>query len=142
MPKTRANGTISSLDIQRYLMSRHGLEITYGQACDIIHGLGGGSLSQNVIGMIADPTRLSSLNASMKKKRRIWQRKTPEEQVLEDAAAAANENKENETELYHPKVKYLDIVQMVSIVLMPTLGWHDLQKNGNKISNETTPFLT
>ena len=123
MPETRANGTISSLDIQRYLMSRHGLEITYGQACDIIHGLGGGSLSHNVIGMIADPTWLSSLNASMKKKPRIWQLRTPEEEVLEDAAADANGNEEeNETELYHPKVKYLDIVQVVSIVLIPTLA--------------------
>jgi hypothetical protein len=122
MPDTRVNGTISSLDIQRYLMSRHGLEITYGQACDIIHGLGGGSLSQDVIGMIADPRRLSSVNESIKRKRRVWQLKTPEEQVLEEAAAAANENKEYETELYHPKVKYLDIVQVMSIVLIPALA--------------------
>ena len=121
-------------------MSRHGLEITYGQACDIIHGLGGGSLSHNVIGMIADPTRLSSGNASMKKKPRIWQRKTPGEQVLEDAAAAANENEENETELYHPKVKYLDMVQVVSIVLMPTLArfakeWKQDQQRNYAFSN-------
>jgi hypothetical protein len=42
LPETRENGTVSSLDVQRMLVSRHGVEITHSQAIDIVRGLGGG----------------------------------------------------------------------------------------------------
>ena len=38
---TRPSGTISSLDIQRFLQSRHSLHIGHQQARDVIRGLGG-----------------------------------------------------------------------------------------------------
>ena len=136
MPNTRANGTISSLDIQRYLMSRHGLEITHGQAKDIIRGLGGGSLSKEVIQMIVDPSRMSWLKETMtNQKRRLWNEKTKAEQIREEAAAAeaegrTDDNLVDDKDLYHPKFEYLDLVQLVSIILIPTFArfgkrWRD-----------------
>ena len=51
---TRVSATISSLDVMRFLKSRYSLEITHGQAIDIVKGLGGGILSQDVRSGVAD----------------------------------------------------------------------------------------
>jgi hypothetical protein len=52
---TRANGTISSIDIMRYLKSQHASEISHAQAPDIaVRGLGGGELSADAMQGIAE----------------------------------------------------------------------------------------
>jgi hypothetical protein len=57
MPSTRASATISSLDIQRYLVSRHGLLITPHQAKEIVQGLGGTRVPEPVYVQVHEKLR-------------------------------------------------------------------------------------
>ena len=149
MPNTRGSATISSLDVQRYLVSRHGIQITPEHAKDIIQGLGGTQISETVsqqvheklqakaqaelkrqedanssskFGVFGSKSFDSSASASGKKKpslMSIWNKKGREEQVLEDEEK--NEQAQMATGLPPPSLEYLDIIQWTSILLIPTL---------------------
>lgn len=121
MPHTRPDGTISSLDIVRYLKSRHSLEISHPQARDIVLGLGGGSLCEAVIEelIVAEQTQqLQDANKPMMTKS-FWKRKSRDEEIRQEAQ---EEEMDVQAERLNPTFAYLDLVQTASILLIPTLA--------------------
>jgi hypothetical protein len=143
IPETRANGTISSLDIQRYLMSRHGLDLSHIQARDIVRGLGGGILSAQVVELIIqsqEKQQQETADASnnMDEKKNLWSHIPPKERVLMEEAAAER-GIDLEAERYAPKLEYLDLVQMMSILIMPTLARYGSEfRSANNNNNNSS----
>jgi hypothetical protein len=119
VPETRASGTVSTLDIQRFLLSRHGLDISHGKARDIVRGLGGGVLSYDVVQSLVKPEELATLSHK-KKKKALWKHKAPEEVVRDEEAA--QEVAALYCEFEKPALEYLDVVQLMSIIIIPTLA--------------------
>jgi len=103
----RKHGTVSSLDILRYLRSRHGLEITHAQARDICFGLGGGKLPRHILESVAQ----------------LASEKQPIEhhEKWKNVGDAAVEQADLLNEILHPKLLYLDVVQLASILWIPML---------------------
>jgi hypothetical protein len=128
-PLCRANGTISSLDVQRFLQSRHGLKISHAQSRDIVRGLGGSALSQSVAHSILrkHAQSLRSLPQALlarKKNLTFWfgGGKRSDE-------ATPSQDHDGNTELVDttigidkPSIEYLDLVQLLSIILIPTFA--------------------
>jgi hypothetical protein len=124
MPNTRPDGTISSLDILRYLKSRHSLEISHLQARDIALGLGGGILCEAVREeLVAQHTQLQEagpMTASMgTATKSFWKRKSREEEIRQEAE---EEEMDVQAELLNPTLAYLDLVQTASILVIPALA--------------------
>lgn len=123
MPNTRPDGTISSLDILRYLKSRHSLEISHLQARDIVLGLGGGLLCEAVMEeLVAEQTQLQQTEpttAKMGTAKSFWKRKSREEEIRQEAE---EEEMDVQAELLNPTFVYLDLVQTASMLLIPTLA--------------------
>ena len=139
---TRPTGTVSSLDIQRLLKSRHGLDITQAQARDIVIKLGGGTVSTRVRRDIANQVaerlqeRLEALQLQKGSPahRQRWQTL---KQCMGTSLARSNTNQLTTAiadpteeiehtqqllqEIMSPAILYLDIVQLTSILLIPTL---------------------
>jgi hypothetical protein len=67
---TRKSGTISALDVLRYLKSRHGLDISPSEARDIVRGLGGGRLSPEVRQELAE-AKLEQHRAKLEQLRKV-----------------------------------------------------------------------
>jgi hypothetical protein len=123
MPNTRPDGTISSLDILRYLKSRHSLEISHLQARNIVLGLGGGLLCEAVMEeLVAEQTQLQQAEpttAKMWTAKSFWKRKSREEEIRQEAE---EEEMDVQAELLNPTFVYLDLVQTASMLLIPTLA--------------------
>lgn len=137
---TRPTGTISSLDVARYLKSRLGLEISQTHARDIILALGGGSLPTDLRRQIAQrvahessaaAAAASTQSSTPKSRRQRWKeaRSTHKASPLSVVDDETNEVEQAKLqtrtqqliqELLAPKILYLDIVQMTSILLIPT----------------------
>jgi hypothetical protein len=141
LPDTRDNGTVSSLDVQRFLSSRYGLRLTHAETIDIVRGLGGG-ISQDEI----HQTKRASTNyASMLSQilRRTARKKDPAEEDPMSATSSGlaktriceadygnavtypesdlREESDPIDDLDLPE-EYLDIVQVVSILFIPTIA--------------------
>ncbi|KAL7555658.1 hypothetical protein ACA910_006160 [Epithemia clementina (nom. ined.)] len=71
--ETRANATVSSMDIVALLRSRHSLQITHEQAIQIVRSLGGGDTGVNYPSM-SDKDGGTSLSTSGKAKNGVWQK--------------------------------------------------------------------
>mgnify|MGYP000063311636 CR=1 FL=1 len=160
-PKTRSSGTISSIDIQRYLLSRHALCVHHSQARDIVRGLGGGGgvedslpLAQSAahqwsVRLNQEQARMDALENhpaskwrffSTSRKNRKMGDTTPTNNksnlsinIHKEDIGEHDENNDNDEdqdptallwieEALHPKILYLDPVQITSILLMPTLA--------------------
>jgi hypothetical protein len=141
LPDTRDNGTVSSLDVQRFLSSRYGLRLTHAETIEIVRGLGGG-ISQDEIHQtkIASTNYASMLTHILSRSNR---KKDPDEEDPISTSSsgrdetnirkadngndvAYHENKSREEsdpidDLDLPE-EYLDIVQVVSILLIPTIA--------------------
>jgi hypothetical protein len=139
-PLCRANGTISSLDVQRFLISRHGLQISHAQSRDIVRGLGGSALSQSVAHSIfyRHAQSLRSLPQALlarKKNLTFWLLGGGKRS---DEATPSQDNDDN-VELVDttigidkPSIEYLDLVQMLSIILIPTFARMVLNRRQDK----------
>lgn len=157
LPDTRANGTVSSLDIQRFLASRYGLhQITHGQhTIPLIRSLGGGTSQEAHTASENKKLRIRRLLGKFIKKKEkepddleTGEKKLKEpndgEEVTDISADVINENiisdeaaslekldqykKQNDfrmadddDDLTIPE-EYLDLVQMLAILLIPTLA--------------------
>jgi hypothetical protein len=141
LPDTRDNGTVSSLDVQRFLSSRYGLRLTHAETIEIVRGLGGG-ISQDEIHQTkrASTNYASILNQIL---RRTTHKKDPDEEDPMSTSTSSHaktktceadygddetypENKLREEsdpidDLDLPE-EYLDIVQLVSILFIPTIA--------------------
>jgi hypothetical protein len=141
LPDTRDNGTVSSLDVQRFLSSRYGLRLTHAETIEIVRGLGGG-MSQDEI----HQTKRASTNyASMLNQ--ILRRSAPKKDKDEEDPMSTSSSDHANTktceadygnEPTYPENKldaesdpiddldlpeeYLDIVQVVSILFIPTIA--------------------
>jgi hypothetical protein len=148
---TRRTGTISSMDVVRFLKSRHGVEISHTEARDIVVTLGGGTITEdvrtNVAASVAQKLQAkasaekampphkkwrglgSSLKRSPREKTDNLPENTVDGQIMTTSAteqAAAEEENERRLllieEILSPKMRYLDIVQMTSVILIPTIA--------------------
>lgn len=106
----RADGTISSIDILRFVKSRYALDITHPEAVDVVRGLGGGVACAEVISS-AVIKRNQQLKSQIKKKRALWG-------GSEQEGDSESEIKSEISDL--PIVEYLDLVQIMSIIMIPT----------------------
>ncbi|CAB9507079.1 expressed unknown protein [Seminavis robusta] len=159
---TRTTGTISSLDVLRFLKSRHSIDITHEQAIDIVRGLGGvggadGSpeLKMSVARSVAERIR------SEREQQRLldeqaeihphlkWTSLTSSKPRASTKSAVSAEASDRNTspkdvdegkmlveEVLNPKLRYLDLVQMTSIILIPTLArmaqeWRQASSNNH-----------
>jgi len=119
----RTNGTISSMDIQLFLKSRYGIDVTEEDALDILRGLGGTSAS-------ATTTATAATGAATVTRGR---------RSCCSSAAMDDQSKEEEEE---EEEEYLDIAQLTSILLIPTLlkACHDIisihNNNNNNNNND------
>jgi hypothetical protein len=123
MPNTRPDGTISSLDVLRYLKSRHSLEISHLQGRDIVQGLGGGFLCEAVKEeLVAEQTQRHQAEPMTGKKestKSFWKRKSREDEIRQEAEEG---EMDVQAELLNPTFEYLDLVQTTSILLIPVLA--------------------
>lgn len=112
--ETRVCGTISSIDIMRQLKSRYGLEISHAQARDIVRGLGGGVVSAEVTKDIVQIVEKKQNESITLDRHERWKNNVgAEEETNHDMILE---------ELGKPKILYLDLVQMTSILLIPTIA--------------------
>jgi hypothetical protein len=148
---TRSSGTVSSLDIMRFLKSRYSLEITPAQASDIVLGLGGGILSpqvrKGVAGLVEARQKalLENTNGSNAMSMDIeaherWKNiNTITKKTTERNKAEEHENNELLLdEVLNPKLVYLDIVQMVNVLMIPTIARYSSEwrlKNHAKVAS-------
>jgi len=112
--ETRANATVSSLDIMRFLQSRYSLSLSHDQARKIVQGLGGGQLStdlrEKMAERILETQTTSGLHLQPHHER--WRKA---EHIQDDYEALSKE-------ILHPKIEYLDLVQIQSFLLIPTIA--------------------
>jgi hypothetical protein len=141
LPDTRDNATVGSLDIQRFLSSRYGLRLTHAETIEIVRGLGGG-ISQDEIHQTkkASENYASLLSHILRPKSR---HKDPDEEApMPTNSSAGDETKiceaVNDNDVTYPEnepreesdpiddldlpEEYLDLVQVVSILLIPTIA--------------------
>jgi hypothetical protein len=112
--ETRLDATISTLDIMRFVQSRYSLLISHAQARDIVRRLGGGMLSKDARKRIAD----SAAEEQSSSVRTIQQHHTRWRKI----ELARDDNEELIHEIMSPKIEYFDLVQIESILLIPTLA--------------------
>eukprot|EP00934_Nitzschia_sp_Nitz4_P003806 Nitzschia sp. Nitz4//scaffold23_size168460//147873//151411//NITZ4_002247-RA/size168460-snap-gene-0.128-mRNA-1//1//CDS//3329543719//3796//frame0 len=117
---SRLTATVSSLDIQRSLKSRHFLEITHAQARDIVRGLGGRDTPDSVKLSIAQAVATDAYAKSR-------MQETHHQRWKNAANSKNSQTDEGETEalvaeIISPGILYLDIVQQTSILLIPSLS--------------------
>jgi hypothetical protein len=70
MPRLRENGTVSSVDICRFLKSRTGLNVSHQDGIRLVRGLGGGVVGEDVIQQIIDNMGGLEEEQEQEKKRR------------------------------------------------------------------------
>lgn len=110
----RADSTISSIDILRFVKSRYALDITHPEAVDVVRGLGGGVPCAEVVSSaVIKRNQQRKKSSPRKKKRELW------------TGALEQEGEESESEIKLeisdlPIVEYLDLVQIMSILMIPT----------------------
>jgi hypothetical protein len=133
---THPSGTVSSLDILRYLKSRYSLDISHAQARDIVLGLGGGILSQEVrkgvAELAAEKLRSEKANAAtVEMARERWKNlgsiQKPKKREMETSENIDDDDEEEEealllAEMMNPKLLYLDMVELVSVLFIPTIS--------------------
>ena len=111
--ETRVCGTVSSIDILRYLKSRHGLEISHSQARDIVRGLGGGTAAKDVMKSVSESVAKKQSQSVAVERHEKWKNTSKNDGEDHDEMLLG--------ELVGPRILYLDLVQMTSILLIPTL---------------------
>jgi hypothetical protein len=168
MPLLRENGTVSSVDICRFLKSRTSLNVPHEHGIRIVRGIGGGVVGDDVIQKILQDMKETEEKLGQNGKKRRWkmigalakrewsekeerverivheqdyvsfeppqekEEKTEKTLVVDDEAAVdvdlenANDGIIGDTQ----GEEYLDLVQLMAILLMPTLAragkdWHD-----------------
>jgi hypothetical protein len=88
------------------------LEISHAQARDIVRGLGGGVLSTEVMQSVVQIVTQKQKESVSLERHEHWKNEGGEEETNHDMLLE---------EAVKPKILYLDLVQMVSIILIPTL---------------------
>lgn len=170
-PDTRSNGTVGSYDVQRFLVSRYGLDptttVTHGQAVTVTRSLGGGLSQAAMRRVVAEKKRtgfrlnqkLATIAPSKISFRHARQRgnladleegdevrsESDDLQVPLDASSNHSrysgsdsnidnnnfkgsnnsskiENKDNNNIVDEIPEEYLDLVQILAILLIPTLA--------------------
>ena len=175
MPLLRENGTVSSVDICRFLKSRTGLNVPHEHGIRIVRGLGGGVVGDDVIQKILDEIKEPEKVLEQNERKRLWKKihlaktldvlakrersekeedveqivheqdfwtfESPQEQeekkeetLVVDDEAAVDADLENANDGIIGDAQdeeYLDLVQLMAILFMPTLAragkeWHDV----------------
>ena len=115
VPDTRENGTISSLDVKYYLCSRYGLKLSHAECVDIVRGLSGGLSHEEIgLGCITSQRDKRLLHLFLSKRKE----KSTGTDSVEQTPDNPGEEKVNDLDI--PE-EYLDIVQVFSILLIPSL---------------------
>lgn len=124
----RLNGTVSSLDIQRHLMSRYNIFISHPQAIEVVRSLGGGRSQEEVRKKKQMQAKYKQLVDNVLKRAknitRVVRGSANEDQREGSIAESVQEEQQEEEELETAAdtEEYLDIVQLTSILLIPTLA--------------------
>eukprot|EP00978_Attheya_sp_CCMP212_P033486 scaffold135240_cov62-Attheya_sp.AAC.3 len=145
-PVCREDGTVSSVDIVRFLRSKMGFFISQKDGIELVRGLGGGILSDEVIQLILelqsqkeDEEGSPAQEEEEEEEKEGNTQKTPsffsrlfgDSKEPEETAEAPEEVKIGpEKEEDEEQEEYLDMVQLVSILLVPTMAragkeWRD-----------------
>ena len=147
-PHMRENGTISSVDIQRFLISRYGINILHDeQALDIIRGLGGGVTYEKVKEKILAQRLLEAKMQNLEDQPHrhfgffgIVDKLTP--RGADTTKEASNDDPEDakpkEFTVETPVMEYWDLIQLASILIIPeVLQSCDSWKQGRHAPNES-----
>lgn len=157
--------TISHLDVLRYLKSRHGVAITEDQAKDIVLTLGGPMPTPEQRLELAHELREEHLKRLHQSHRDQWvnnDKYVEESMRAKNGSSRANssqmfadmlgedsevdDTKALITELVNPKIFYLDLVQITSLLMIPTIlslskSWDQkgdtLEENADENKTET-----
>lgn len=133
-PGMRANGSISSRDVQALLTSRYGLMISHKECIEIVRALGGGSQEEI-------STQEKAYSAGRKMINRVVKMsKSATSSLMKKPSASDSENLTEESkpvdeESGRPE-EYLDLVQVMALLLIPVLARAaEISKQGGYIGN-------
>ena len=134
-PHVRENGTISSVDIQRFCMSRYGLVLNHDEhALDVIRALGGGNAPDKVKKKILAQRLVDQKMENLENRRKFGilgmagihlDKLTPTKLKSKKGKAPEPPPAEVEDETHHkftvetPVMEYWDLVQLASILVIP-----------------------
>ena len=147
-PHMRENGTISSVDIQRFLISRYGINILHDeQALDIIRGLGGGVTYEKVKEKILAQRLLEAKMQNLEDQPHrhfgffgIVDKLSPRggDPNKEPSTDDPEDAKPKEFTVETPVMEYWDLIQLASILIIPeVLQSCDSWKQGRHAPNES-----
>ena len=148
VPDTRANGTISSLDIQRLISSRYGLTLSHLECLDILRGLGGGDAHEEFGSVEKSKTRADKIVQKLLKAGKgvasisRSNHSSSDNPAIEQGVEADEVPVGEKDDLDYPE-EYLDLVQMLSILLIPALKRAKEDKGGSsKVQDDSSQFAS
>lgn len=161
MPETRANGTVSSVDLQRLLCSRYGFTgLKHPKVIEMVRAFAGDDMTsraarirhESIVEKQGKPSAAGRLHKSLRKSLQPYQEKkddlTPaddyddkeDENDKEDVGSESDKEgePEEEDELDESELleEYLDIVQILATLLIPNLASaaHDFRNQTEHVS--------
>jgi hypothetical protein len=117
VPDTRANGTVSSFDVQSLLSSRYGLKLSHEECIDIVRGLGGGWSPEEMINIHGNTSIKgygTVVHSFLEKRKSVT---SGEVRASGEAGSSPVEGVPKD----YPE-EYLDLVQILSILQIPVLA--------------------
>lgn len=117
LPDTRANGTVSSLDIQALLASRYGLKLSHEECIDIVRGLGGG-ISENDLNLSSTATRTRQRLVRVFRERKKPVEGEEFESPSRRQKMAGHQSATTDLDFFE---EHFDLVQILSLLLIPVL---------------------
>lgn len=121
--RTRSNASIGSLDVRRFLASRHGIFLTHFGAIQLVRHLGGGIFQPK-----AESTLRRVSQKGTKQQRASLMQKSLDFVLDEEDDEQGDENQVPELE------EYLDLVQMLALLIIPMLA-----KARTQLTDDYTP---
>lgn len=139
LPVCRENATVSSIDVVRLLRSRFGLKVSHEDAIRVVRGLGGGTMTEEVLEKILEQIYTDEEEEEEqagKQKRKLWPgmlmkrlKKAQSVKEIQDENGEeeipAQDDEEQHDDIEGSKdlsEEYLDLVQLLAIMLIPTLA--------------------
>lgn len=134
--ESRTSGTVSSLDILRFLRSRYCVQASQEEARDIVRGLGGGFPSDPARRGIANSIRDEMEVAEPIQQQHVgrWKKQPVDDQPSRE---------EFVQEISQPRIEYLDLVALQAVLLIPTFARYAKKfmeaRNGSFAETGATP---
>jgi hypothetical protein len=148
VPDTRANGTVSSLDVQSLLSSRYGLMLSHQECISIVRGLGGGWSPEEMINIHGNESIKgygTVVHTFLEKRNPVTRSGEVRASDEEGSSSVEDVPQENlsgcykrdavKDDLDYPE-EYLDLVQILSILLIPVLARAAEELRGGSLTDQ------